>query len=365
VSVGKRTVKEGECAAIWNRQGCYREEVGPRVVRLWFSTIRFLDRHVAEADEYLVISHRDGTVEHVRGPTALWETPLSHRSVKVSKAIVLEDSASCIFVRREEIDKSDEGNVAGGSAARQMRFTGPATFFPRPTDKVHTFAWADGTGLLSCEGRVVNLDATCNMPIVCQVQGADDCVADIEMVIKVQLLGDVLAVSDPVTEGSSVVRDDVREVLSSLKFADQGSTLSGRVRSILHASSFFERLAASLSRAAWRLLSFEVVAVIPSDTLRQALNKDDVLATASANDRLADSALMGEIARQEQAQKLETNQQKHELRLAAERREAALKIDTDNSKRAASFLQELRRAGVDVTKYVCREKDQGSERKDT
>jgi hypothetical protein len=334
---------------------------------LWFSTIRFLDRHVAEADEYLVISHRDGTIEHVRGPTSLWETPVSHRSVKVEKAIVLENSASCIFVRRDggTLNKSDEGTVAGGNTARQIRVTGPATFFPRPTDKVHVFAWADlDTGLLSSDGRVVNLEATWNMPITCKVKGADDFAADVKLVIEVQLLGDdLLAVPNPVAEGNYAVCDDVREVLSSLIFGSQESTLSGRVRSILHAPSFAERLAASLTRAALRLLSFEVTMVTPSYFLRQALAKDDVLATASAQNEIAERALMGEISRQEQAQKLETNQQKHELRLAAERKAADLGMDTDKAKRAAKFLQEMRRAGVDVTKYVCREHDTTSERK--
>ena len=49
VRCGKRTVKEGECAAIWDMSGKRKIILGPQRVRLWFSHVRFLDRHVAEA----------------------------------------------------------------------------------------------------------------------------------------------------------------------------------------------------------------------------------------------------------------------------------------------------------------------------
>mmetsp|Transcript_11606 Transcript_11606/g.23640 ORF Transcript_11606/g.23640 Transcript_11606/m.23640 type:complete len:88 (-) Transcript_11606:2-265(-) len=67
VLAGKRTVKEGECAAIWTPSGDRKLIEGPRRVRLWFSHVRFLDRCVADASQFLSVQYRDGRKEHVRG----------------------------------------------------------------------------------------------------------------------------------------------------------------------------------------------------------------------------------------------------------------------------------------------------------
>ena len=48
VWMGKRTVKEGECAAIWDMSGERKKIEGPQRVRLWFSHVRFLDKHTAD-----------------------------------------------------------------------------------------------------------------------------------------------------------------------------------------------------------------------------------------------------------------------------------------------------------------------------
>ncbi len=83
VRLGKRTVKDGEAAVIWNISGVSREVVGPRLVRLFYSNVRFLSRHVATRDQYLVVSHRSGETEHIQGPRSMFENPVKHTSIRV------------------------------------------------------------------------------------------------------------------------------------------------------------------------------------------------------------------------------------------------------------------------------------------
>ena len=58
--VGKRTVKQGECAAIWDDKGTCTLVEGPRRVWAAFSTVRFLTFHRAGKNEYIVIDYKNG-----------------------------------------------------------------------------------------------------------------------------------------------------------------------------------------------------------------------------------------------------------------------------------------------------------------
>ena len=101
VTLGKRTVKDGECMVVWNRKGAARVVVGPRLERLWCSQIRFLDRFTASPEQYLCVRHKSGRVEHVRGPALLYENPVDHDDVEVCDAIVLKTEAELVVLYRE------------------------------------------------------------------------------------------------------------------------------------------------------------------------------------------------------------------------------------------------------------------------
>ena len=87
VFFGKRTVKEGEGAVIWNRWGTPRVVDHGKLCYMWFSTIRFMDRFVADRSEYLIVKYRDGRIEHIRGPVAMFENHIEHLSIQVKEAI--------------------------------------------------------------------------------------------------------------------------------------------------------------------------------------------------------------------------------------------------------------------------------------
>ena len=64
VNIGKRTVKDGEAAAVWDVNGRHTEIVGPKLVRLWWSQIRFLDRFTASPEQYLIVRNQFDSHRH-------------------------------------------------------------------------------------------------------------------------------------------------------------------------------------------------------------------------------------------------------------------------------------------------------------
>eukprot|EP00945_MAST-04E_sp_MAST-4E-sp1_P008241 g8241.t1 len=150
VRIGKRTVKEGECAMVWDVWGRCRVHQGPKLVRLLFSDVRFCSQYKANEKQYLVISYRNGKTEHVRGPVSLFENFLEHEKIKVKDAINVKND-ECIIVytagknrvradvvaeenadlRKKPIpgNKQYEKEVGSFSSGRNVVF-GPTIFFP-------------------------------------------------------------------------------------------------------------------------------------------------------------------------------------------------------------------------------------------
>ena len=151
VRIGGRTIKDGEAAAIWNNKGVLTEIIGPKRVNLFFSTIRFLTRHKAESQQYLVVRHRDGRVEHIRGPAALFQNPALHDEVCVEDGKFLKSSSNFVVVQNDgsanfaSKDVKKELNLA----AHLTKVPGPTLFIPSPSEHIHEFSWSqiDGANL--------------------------------------------------------------------------------------------------------------------------------------------------------------------------------------------------------------------------
>eukprot|EP00551_Chaetoceros_affinis_P013026 CAMPEP_0203686344 /NCGR_PEP_ID=MMETSP0090-20130426/49014_1 /ASSEMBLY_ACC=CAM_ASM_001088 /TAXON_ID=426623 /ORGANISM="Chaetoceros affinis, Strain CCMP159" /LENGTH=492 /DNA_ID=CAMNT_0050555565 /DNA_START=38 /DNA_END=1513 /DNA_ORIENTATION=- len=186
VSIGGRTIKDGEAAAIWNAKGEHKQIIGPKREFMVNSTIRFLTRYRAQSHQYLKISHIDGRVEHVPGPASIFQNPAYHDSISVESAYRLGSSSECLVVCCEHDndnnnntddslgnsssksfgtdDKSPkEGTVASTtcgtpsscslstpsrmSTSENVVITrlihGPTLFIPKPSDHVHTFTWSN------------------------------------------------------------------------------------------------------------------------------------------------------------------------------------------------------------------------------
>lgn len=164
VLFGKRTVKQGEAMAVWNRYGIHYQIIGPRLVYLYSSTIEFLDNFTARSDEYLFVTHVDGREEVIRGPTSLFRNPTFHRKIEVKKAIFLESDSDVIAVSRRHTSASASAPApalpasAGITTAPEAKYEsyptissdkvkfdiirGPMYFFPQVGDVVHSFTWS-------------------------------------------------------------------------------------------------------------------------------------------------------------------------------------------------------------------------------
>lgn len=167
VLVGKRTVKQGEAAAIWGASGKRIVITGPSRTRLWFSHVRFLDRFVADTSEYLLVQHRDGRKEHIRGPIAMFFDPCVHEKVEVKPAYKLAANEALVVYQEESVlanvIEPDRGagtaaastplvakkqpapttlaaNGVLGSVCRRI-VRGPAVYIPDPNEWVHSFSW--------------------------------------------------------------------------------------------------------------------------------------------------------------------------------------------------------------------------------
>jgi len=163
VRFGKRTVKDGECAAIWAYDGKRVVVNGPQRVRLFFAHVRFLDRHVASQSQYLDVQFRDGRKEHHRGPMALFMDPCVHLSITTKDAYKLSANEALVVYREQSqlngtvaasavsdtaaaavnVDLKDvEVSAVGvpGSVERRI-VRGPAVFIPAAEEWVHEFSW--------------------------------------------------------------------------------------------------------------------------------------------------------------------------------------------------------------------------------
>ena len=116
---------------------------------MFWSTIRFLDQHIATPAQYIVIQFKDGHSEHRKGPTRMYRNPVFHESVTVCDAIQLLSSTDILVVYRPSADNPRADARSGGLT--RTRVVGPASYVPAPGEVVHTFAWTGKDD----EGKVV------------------------------------------------------------------------------------------------------------------------------------------------------------------------------------------------------------------
>mmetsp|Transcript_17349 Transcript_17349/g.31574 ORF Transcript_17349/g.31574 Transcript_17349/m.31574 type:complete len:539 (-) Transcript_17349:253-1869(-) len=206
VKCGKRTIKAGECAAVWDSRGRHRQVMGPQVVHLWWSTIRFLDRHSATPTQYLSVLHSSGKRETIRGPAVLYENPVLHDSIEVKESIQLKSSSETLVVYTEvsvgtpvESEPTQVDSMAGGLGAEHKEaeggededdmkadgkgngsvqllrtsyasgydaaqeksvsrrvLTGPAVFVPKVSEWCHEFVWSGNAHNAHASGSAAN-----------------------------------------------------------------------------------------------------------------------------------------------------------------------------------------------------------------
>jgi len=144
VTYGHKTVREGERACIWSRDGSVRVVDGPKRVTLCFQRLELLHRHFASNTQYLEVIRKDGTVDIVEGPCAQYIDPVRDETIYVREARMIDASEALVVYRHgEQTTRKVGGNPSqnGGSVERRL-VMGPARFIPRADEWIHHFEWS-------------------------------------------------------------------------------------------------------------------------------------------------------------------------------------------------------------------------------
>jgi len=161
VGFGKRTVKSGECMQVWDVYGKCTTVIGPKLVYLWRSNIRFCSRHSAGVNEYLEIKNRDGTQQNLPGPVSLFFDHVKHESIKTEKALpVAANEAIVVYnevlakaadveakstISKEKVafgtSYAHKNNQKSGSTIGRKILCGPLMYIPHVTERVMQHVW--------------------------------------------------------------------------------------------------------------------------------------------------------------------------------------------------------------------------------
>ena len=355
VSLGKRTVKDGEAVAIWDRRGRHTQIIGPRLVYLFYSTIRFLDRFVAHHDEYLVIEGHDGVIKHSIGPCNMWFDPVEYRSIKVNKAIPLESSNECVVVS----DLSDK-------SLRKV-ITGPKTFFPQPNEVVHRFPWLampDDTVTISTNrSDVLKLN---NVQFIIQVSMANEAQGKFCIQFSIQ---DPLLLVDSVEnlylEFENKFKADlldggtVEELLALGPVSNKTSNME-ETKALMPNSnlkSCLPHLTAACDAMRITLHAVTAISMRPSVAAKRAADAHDELITAENTARMklriAEIELDGEKKRADQKNEVAVYQLQSQMALTKTKFDAERALRIQVTSDVLELLEKLKSIGVDVSRLVC------------
>ena len=404
VFVGKRTVKEGECAAIWTPSGDRKMIEGPKRVRLWFSHVRFLDRHVADGSQYILCQFRDGRKEHVRGPAAIFFDPCVHQLLEVHDAYKLaanealvvyaENStvsaaaaadseaparvAPVVGTKRDVVGTQRDAQDGAMSVVRRV-VKGPAVFIPTASEWVHTFSWhgSPGVGSKAGHGSKTGTPGDTKMPhaltfqklrsmpdqmyySVRDVRTADDAQLTVHLMIFYELV-DIEKMldssNDPIGDFINAASADATTFAANQSYESFLANTSS-----LSEVAAFPILAGRMSADGFRLLKVVYRGYSTCEQLQQMHNtaiaqrtelrlQSDTKKEEEAQRALELTSRQGR-SRQEQA--LQQAEAEHELALAQRKNEAA-RLEADavhaqalrHEREKAALDAELQRAATD------------------
>lgn len=158
-------------------------------LQIFMSDVRFLDHYIADQNQYLVVSFRDGRKQHVRGPSSLFLDPVVHKSIKVEEAISLNAFEAIVVYCEEDSDRdgrtidaegsSHKGASEGsskkpvtvakaingqsdgqnGRSVHRRIVRGPTLFIPAANEWVHRFTWHGPSNNSNVEDRTLVKDS--------------------------------------------------------------------------------------------------------------------------------------------------------------------------------------------------------------
>jgi hypothetical protein len=371
VKVGKRTIKEGE--------GASREVIGPSLRHLFYSTIKFMDHHIARPNQYVVIEHKDGKIEHLPGPHSIYFNPIKHTSVVVNDAIELPTPSDCIIVASSQ-PPAIQNTTPGDYVVR-----GYAQYMPQINEKVVAHEWTLDPTNSSAPHKPVQGHTTkftrlttrpFRFPITMPLKTKEGMTIQIEysfslMVEEVEL---AIAIADPIAAIHMALQSDLAKIGPQLAEAFLAKPDPEQLASI----HTYAGTIASAVACGFKVLDVQVLSVgMPPELLRQkevrmAANSahqaqmeatkrkaevcrvaaDAKLEAAAQEEKIATTEF--EVATRKEMHEFELNstRQAHTLELAAAARTATTDTTRKQCALLAGFLGQLKAVDVDLTAYL-------------
>eukprot|EP00566_Odontella_aurita_P012645 CAMPEP_0113564766 /NCGR_PEP_ID=MMETSP0015_2-20120614/21804_1 /TAXON_ID=2838 /ORGANISM="Odontella" /LENGTH=495 /DNA_ID=CAMNT_0000466889 /DNA_START=106 /DNA_END=1593 /DNA_ORIENTATION=- /assembly_acc=CAM_ASM_000160 len=349
VYLGKRTVKDGEAAAVWNDRGQHREVIGPERIWLFNSTVRFLTRIKAEDHQYLRVCHRDGRVEHINGPCSMYQNPALHDEITCHDGINVATSTDCIVVYSdatpcEELcagKKLDQGE-------RKMRvIQGPILFRPKENETVHEFRWSStGGGSSLQEGAnnfcVLHTDRERSWNVALSIKTADLASFSVKLSFKYHMtsLEKLLQANDPIQKMFTGLQADSQVIGSKVLSKELRSDSVDSVVAKLTTFSDYPAFISAAADAGFCVSSVILVELDHGEELKKQADVDQKLASRLRAEK-AGQAQRRELYDLELDDRHKKIEQEAELeRQEAETREkfaeqsAAAKLRTEKAERA-------------------------------
>uniref|UniRef100_A0A7S2WXF5 Band 7 domain-containing protein n=1 Tax=Chloropicon primus TaxID=1764295 RepID=A0A7S2WXF5_9CHLO len=338
--IGKTTVKAGESALLFTLGGKSRVVEGPRRLRVFCTTIRFLDRFVANTHEYLRIQMRSGEISHMRGPCTMYLNPCVHESVDVLSAEKLADKEAIV------VYSSDS---AKASTVSRRVVVGPQLFVPDPHEWLHEFAWTSGAAEAGMEESrtVVSLRREVLRASVQSAQTASGDSVSLDLELTYQLDASAVAVvldqtCDPVAELSAALKSDALAACKSMCVKDAVGATNPLGNLDIYKQT--KALAAQLG------FSLQGLRCSASDTASAKTEAE----ARKANAAIEHSRRMAEQRLAEEEIKLQSETRSSEQRRELRRKEHEfeMSITKQRTDQEIEKLTKLRELGVDLTAFL-------------
>jgi len=399
VKCGKRTVKDGEALAVWDEHGVHTEYVGPALVQLWMSTIRFLDRFVARADEYLVVTDKNGRIEHVKGPTAMFCNPTRHKSIELKKAVVLASPNECLVVYTKkkstdvpsalmvpphtkknvnaeskvevEVEEYAAAGVAGAAIhtddepreVLRRVVAGPAIFIPRVDEWTHEFRWTSVKTNDPVQFSILQTGCS-RYDTKVSLRTADSVLlsAKLSIQFKVASVDAVLeGCDDPIAVMQSLLSADLSEFGTLIKSDDMLTSESrNKITTQLGAMETYRKLIHGARSMGLEIISLCLKRLDASPELQRQYDyaiqtKAELTskrAVAEQKQQLADLELSHQKRRMESEQALASAKLAHKLKMLNDEHQMQVEHQRMANEEVLNFLKELKTHEVDLTRYL-------------
>lgn len=340
--IGLKTVRQGQRVAVWDPAGRVRCVDGPKRLLLFRESVERVPRYSAEADEFLVVLHRDGSAEHVRGPAEAWLDPVQHESVEVKRLIPLDANEAVVIYRRGE----------GGAVARRV-MRGPAHYMPEPNEWLHVFRWHGASpehprqkvprALQFTKLRVIPDQTYFD---VTDVRTADDALLTVQVMIFFEL-GDIERMldqtHDPVADFINAITADVIDFAASRSFErfKQDTEKLNELPAYPNLVGRAERIGYQVNKVVYR--GYEAnpkLQAMHDHAIEMRTSLQLEAETEAQAQELADLKLEREARRDQQQQAIQAKRTEHEQHMRQLAHEQVLKEHASEQKQETQFRRE-------------------------